>query len=61
MYGTPFLNIEVNGYYWTATEYKANDSTTLGISRNFMKNKAGVWRGTAKQSSAYHIKCIKVK
>ena len=61
MYGTPFLNKEVNGYYWTATEYQANDSTSYGIMRNFMSAQKGVWRGTAKKESAYHIKCIKIK
>ncbi len=61
MYGTPFLNKEVNGYYWSSSEFEANDSTTLGISRNFVRGNAGVWRGTAKKSSAYHIKCIKIK
>lgn len=61
MYGTPFLNKEVSGYYWTATEYQATDSTILGITRNFTLNKAGIWRGTAKKEAAYHIRCIKIK
>lgn len=61
MYGTSFLNKEVNGYYWSSSEYKANDSTTFGITRNFMMKRNGVWRGTTKKESAYHIKCIKIK
>lgn len=59
LYGTPFINKDVNGYYWTSTKHLANDSTEYGITRNFMRGQLGIWRGTAKKSAAYHIKCIK--
>lgn len=59
MYGTSFLNKEVNGYYWTSSEYQANDSTTYGISRNIIRNNPGIWRGTAKTTSAFSVRCVR--
>ncbi|MCA5005876.1 fibrobacter succinogenes major paralogous domain-containing protein [Sphingobacterium bovistauri] len=58
-YGTPFMNKDVSGYYWTSTIVQDTDSTELGIVRNFMRNKNGVWRGTSKKEAAYHIRLIK--
>lgn len=59
MYGTPFLNKEVNGYFWTSSEVHTNDSTTLGISRNFIKGNPGIWRGTANKFAAYSVRCVR--
>ena len=59
LYGTPYANRQINGYYWSSTLHQANDSTTYPITRNFALYNKGVWRGTAKREAAYHIKCIK--
>lgn len=59
MYGTPFINRAVSGYYWSSSIVQESDSTQLGIIRQFMRNNKGIWRGTSKLEAAYHIKCIK--
>jgi uncharacterized protein (TIGR02145 family) len=59
MYGTPFTNKQVNGYYWSSSIIHDTDSTTLAINRNFMRSENGIWRGTSKKEAAYHIKCVR--
>lgn len=59
MYGTPFLNKEVNGYYWSSSERKLSDSTDLVIIRSFMNSQDKILRATSRKEAAYHIRCIK--
>ncbi len=58
-YGTPFMNKDVSGYYWTSTVVQNSDETELAIIREFMRNNNGVWRGTSRKEAAYHIRLIK--
>lgn len=58
--GTPYINKEVNGYFWSSSEITLNDSTKVSITRSLMRGRAGILRGTTKQTAAYHIRCIKL-
>lgn len=58
-YGTPFMNKDVTGYYWTSTLVQNPEETELAIIREFMRNNNSVWRGTSRKEAAYHIRLIK--
>lgn len=59
LYGTPFINRAISGYYWSSTLVQESDSTQLGIVRQFMLDNNALWRGTSRREAAYHIRCIK--
>lgn len=59
MYGSPYINVDTDGYYWSSTQVVHNDSTKWGIIRKFNNVREEVYRGTSNLNAAYNIRCIK--
>lgn len=59
LYGTPYINKDVNGYFWSSSEIASGDSSALGITRAIMFNRDEILRGTSRKESAYNIRLIK--
>lgn len=59
MYGSPYVNKDVNGYFWSSSELALNDSTQVGITRSVMFDRSTILRGTSRKEAAYHVRLIK--
>lgn len=59
-----FINKDDSWYYWSATDFKENDSTTVALIRMSAKYSDKVWRGTSRITTGYRdvlysVRCVK--
>lgn len=59
-----FMNKEKSWYYWSATQYKENDSTSVAMIRMSSNYTNKVWRGTSRINTGhrdvlYSVRCVK--
>lgn len=59
-----FINKDDNWYYWSSTDFNANDSTTVALIRMSAKYSDKIWRGTSRITTGYRdilysVRCVK--
>jgi fibrobacter succinogenes major domain (fib_succ_major) len=58
-YGTPYMNKDMNAYFWSSSKIVQSDSVQTGIIRAASKVYEGILRGTSNLTAAYSVRCIK--
>lgn len=58
-YDSPFMNKDMNAYYWSSSRLAQTDSTEVAIIRTVSRVHEGILRGTSNMTAAYSIRCIK--
>lgn len=58
-YDSPFMNKDMNAYYWSSSRMAQTDSTEVAIIRTVSRVHEGILRGTSNMTAAYSIRCIK--
>ena len=58
-YGAPYMNKDMNAYFWSSSRIVQNDSVQIGIIRAVSRMSEGILRGTSNLTAAYSIRCIK--
>ena len=58
-YDSPFMNKDMNAYYWSSSRLAQTDSTEVAVIRTVSRVHDGILRGTSNMTAAYSIRCIK--
>ena len=58
-YDSPFMNKDMNAYYWSSSRLAQTDSTEVAIIRTIPRVHEGIILGTSNMTAAYSIRCIK--
>lgn len=58
-YDSPFMNKDMNAYYWSSSRLAQTDSTEVAVIRTVSRVHDGILRGTSNMTAVYSIRCIK--